>query len=774
MSDLALIRETLTGVADAVGDEIQASAAQPLSRITLTGGRQVARSGATHIWSFEFDGELSVEPETVGQLELSGRDPLFVTVLAVGDLTLLLGVPDELGESLSTATLVAQPLFVLETLQRRLASAADQLLDTNMLEQVLDLVDDTDEATDEEPRPPGGPHDDDGTVADDAPDEFGELSYEQLLAVENACKDGLRFVWGPPGTGKTSTLAATVAALVEAGRRVLVVAHSNAAVDVAMVRIAEFMSDSAELAADEVLRVGTAQLPAARECSAILPDEIIARRFPGLADERRRLEAIRRRLSGDARESTQPGPAHAKELEAVRQQLAAIGAQVAEGQAVLVQASRVVGCTLAKAVIDSQLWGMELDAVIVDEASMAGVPFIMALAARSPRTLACFGDFRQLPPIAISERPAAQAWFGRDIFEVAGVVSRVEEQTHDARMSILQTQYRMGETIAAAVSEVAYFSLLASHVDAIARARELSAVGPQPGIEVTIVDTSDLHTLCLQDASPHSFSRFNLRAAAVSALLAQHCHLAGLETGVITPYRAHVSVLTSLLRSSTGITAASMHKFQGSERDAIVLDLVDAAPQAGPSRLTGKDEDLALRLLNVGISRARGKLLIVVDLPFLRERSPRSSPAIRFIDTFIELGAPVVASHSLIAERSSDSVVWRNGWWEAVQSLSSQGSPGRLDIGLSDIEFVDEHLRGRLGELAEASSHLTLHAPIEVAGALGGHGLDIQLMPLGAGAIALCPGKGVVVGGRRSDDPAVVLRGELIAGTVQRLLRREA
>lgn len=775
LSEIALIRETLSGVAEAVRDELQASSSQPGSRIMLRDGRQIARTGANYLWSFEYDGELSLGPETVGQLQVSDRDPVFATVLAVGDLDLLLSVRDELGESLTTATLIAQPLFILDTLQQRLTTATEQLLDTEMLESVLDLLDLGDEELDdEEPRPPGQSNDEVETTPEDSVAEFGELSYEQLVAVGNACRDGLQFVWGPPGTGKTSTLAATVAALVEAGRKVLVLAHSNAAIDVAMVRVAAFMKDSAELAADQVLRVGTPQLTDARECSAILPDEIIARRFPGLGDERRKLEAARGRISGDIRGSTQSNKSSVTEFESVRQQLAAIDSQLMEGQAALVRDAHVVGCTLAKAVIDSQLWSMDLDAVIVDEASMAGVPFVMAIAARAPRTLACFGDFRQLPPIAISEKASAKAWFGRDIFEVAGVVSRVEEGTRDRRLSILQTQYRMGETIAAAVSEVAYFSLLASHVDAIARARELATIGPQPGVEVTIVDTSALNTSCLVDASPRSFSRFNPRAAAVSALLAQQCHQAGLETGVITPYRAQVALLATLLRSSTGITAASMHKFQGSERDAIIIDLVDAVPQNGPSRLTGKDEDLALRLLNVGISRARGKLMLVVDLSFLRDRAPRTSPALRFIDTFIDLGAPVVAAESLVRNSSTDSVAWKGEFWSAVQTLAADGPPGIVDVGLGDLDFVDDRLHERLSELKNVAAHLTVHAPVEIAGNLNALGHDIRLMPLGAGALALCRGKGVVVGGHHAEEPVAVLWGAAISLTVQRLLQREA
>ena len=48
---------------------------------------------------------------------------------------------------------------------------------------------------------------------------------EQLAAVRLVLEQPLAYVWGPPGTGKTTTIAAAVAALVAHGQRVLVVTH---------------------------------------------------------------------------------------------------------------------------------------------------------------------------------------------------------------------------------------------------------------------------------------------------------------------------------------------------------------------------------------------------------------------------------------------------------------------------------------------------------------------------------------------------------------------
>ena len=55
------------------------------------------------------------------------------------------------------------------------------------------------------------------------------------------------YIIGPPGTGKTETLAAIAYALVQAGRSVLIAAHTNIAVDNAILKLAKFADGLPEL-----------------------------------------------------------------------------------------------------------------------------------------------------------------------------------------------------------------------------------------------------------------------------------------------------------------------------------------------------------------------------------------------------------------------------------------------------------------------------------------------------------------------------------------------
>lgn len=72
------------------------------------------------------------------------------------------------------------------------------------------------------------------------------------------------------------------------------------------------------------------------------------------------------------------------------------------------------------------------------------------------------------------------------------------------------------------------------------------------------------------------------------------------ETGIITPYRNQVEALN---REITDIDAATVHKFQGKEKDNIIISTVD-------DEISDFADDPYL--INVAVSRAKKKLMLVV------------------------------------------------------------------------------------------------------------------------------------------------------------------
>ena len=102
----------------------------------------------------------------------------------------------------------------------------------------------------------------------------------------------------------------------------------------------------------------------------------------------------------------------------------------------------------------------------------------------------------------------------------------------------------------------------------------------------------------------HERDRMNRRQIdAIKEEILPSINLLPNEIGVIAPYNNQVNALTETIKDS-GIEVATVHKFQGREKDTIILTTVD-------DEVTDFSDDPYL--LNVAVSRAKKKLCLVVS-----------------------------------------------------------------------------------------------------------------------------------------------------------------
>lgn len=407
----------------------------------------------------------------------------------------------------------------------------------------------------------------------------GDLDPFQADAVAAAVTGPCTFVWGPPGTGKTRTLGRLAARLVDDGCRVLLVAHAHVAVDAAVL---------AALAGGcrHVRRIGPPQL-------AEVPAHVVADRGP---------------------DADRPG---------------------------------LVAATLSKVVVSDDLCDATYDHVLVDEASMAQLPQVVLAAGLAPR-VSVFGDVRQLPPVVTSGDDDVGRWLGRDVFETAGVTAAIESGAGDARLHLLRRQYRSHPAIAAVTNEFAYGGRLES-APATAGHVTLAGAGPAPGVPVVLWDTATLAPVAVRPGR----SRLNVTAAVLVARCAADAVAAGpaltggdLLVGVATPYVEQMRLLRALLDDlghADDVVVQTVHRFQGGERELMIVDLCDGAPLSPPPFLR---DDEGLRLLNVAMSRARSKLVVVGDRRWLaRGMTGRAMHA-------------VAAAGTVVAAAGTDGLEW--------------------------------------------------------------------------------------------------------------------
>ncbi|MBB2912094.1 hypothetical protein FHS43_003374 [Streptosporangium becharense] len=86
------------------------------------------------------------------------------------------------------------------------------------------------------------------------------LNPRQRQAIEQALGSELTFIWGPPGTGKTDVVASIVEGCYRQGMRVLFVAPTKVAVDQALERICDLLSDDEGFDTGLVQRAGDIEL----------------------------------------------------------------------------------------------------------------------------------------------------------------------------------------------------------------------------------------------------------------------------------------------------------------------------------------------------------------------------------------------------------------------------------------------------------------------------------------------------------------------------------
>ena len=281
------------------------------------------------------------------------------------------------------------------------------------------------------------------------------LNADQALAVEEMDATPLNLLWGPPGTGKTTTVGAAVVRWLRQNKRVLVVSTSNAAVDVALRAVLKNLRPDEKRA---VLRLGTSLDPVVREVTLggkLAAQNVSLARMIAKAQERLReiRELVQNRSLSHDRLHELYAEAHTYE-----KQIKEFNEKTALAAPQLTSNILVTGCTLAKMVLYPAFRSKPFDVVVLDEASMASMLYALAASFLASEHLVYAGDPKQLPPIVQADGQNAARWFGQNVYDWFGVA--VGEEMRATHLSLLRTQYRMTDQIGGVVSRLSYGDLL--------------------------------------------------------------------------------------------------------------------------------------------------------------------------------------------------------------------------------------------------------------------------------------------------------------------------
>ncbi len=590
----------------ALQNEIEALRNYSSRNYSLVNGKSLGRADTEFLYEFRLEDETRIVEDMPVEIEVAG-DITHGTVVSVDGDRIVILLQNDLGDGVEQATLRTAPFFLLEQLIDRLEGLEDENVGT--VEALFD-------------------EDNDGEFDDDLTLDPKQLNEFQVDAARSVAKKPVSFVWGPPGTGKTQTLAFTAANLVALGEKVLIISNTNIAVDVALQKTLEYLQEENEYFEGKFVRFGIPRLSDLEDFPWSLPQYVARDKNPGLYATIEKIETDIRGVMTRMRNPRSKRGLNQEKLSNLREQLYSLREEAYGKESKIVQQANLVACTAAKAAISSQVFSRKFDSVLIDEASMLYVPYVAFAASLAKKRAAIFGDFMQIPPITQSSTRVMNV-LAKDIFREAKM-HRYTAKPHP-RMSTLEIQYRMQLAIMDLVNDRIYAGKLKA-------SQQIKSTEPKQE-PVVFYDTSKLNSKAFREAT--SNSRVNIFSGITAIDLAVDALKRGAKTvGIITPYRAQArflrSVLTSMTLDSAVISAATVHTFQGNERDVIVFDFVDDNPLPLGVLLSTYErddpEDISEgeRLLNVAMTRARKRLLFVGNLEYLSKRSSEGS-LLRFV-----------------------------------------------------------------------------------------------------------------------------------------------
>ena len=501
------------------------------------------------------------------------------TVSYVDGDRMVVTVPDSAPlTKLQTAESVGVQLFFDETTYKLMFDALDRVINAkgNRLAYLRDLFGSRQKAE---------------TFTFD-PIRFPWLNPTQEQAVNNVLRaKDVAIVHGPPGTGKTTTLVEAIYETLRRENQVLVCAQSNMAVD----WISERLVDRGV----NVLRIGNPTKVNDKMLSftyerrfADHPD------YPQLWSIR---EAIRKLRQGRNRRRDE---GYHQKLERLKSRATELEIRI---NAELFGEARVIASTLTGSA-NRLLAGQKFGTLFIDEAAQA-LEAACWLAIRKATRVILAGDHCQLPP-TVKSIAALRGGLATTLME------RIVKLKPDV-VTLLKTQYRMNERIMRFSSDWFYGGM----VEAAPQIKYRGILDLD--IPMTWLDTSEVAGK--EEFVGESFGRINRAEADLTLnVLQEYFTKIGkqrilderIDVGIISPYRAQVQLLRRLVRKKeffkpfrSLVTVNTVDGFQGQERDVIIISLVRANAEGQIGFLSD------LRRMNVAITRARMKLIIMGDVP---------------------------------------------------------------------------------------------------------------------------------------------------------------
>ena len=549
----------------------------------VSSGRFISKMNGLYAYQFEMESEVFLADDSPVKVScMAGTEE--GTVMLCDGFEILLLLESDLGKNISSGTISVEPWKLLESLNKK-------------IEKITDLGQVGRKFLREGP-----------ALATKLPSTH--IPKGQELAREHALNSPITIIWGPPGTGKTHTMSEIAISLLKKGKSVLLVSHSNVSVDGVAAKIASLLREQKleqYLKDGKVLRYGYIR-------DELLSQDPYTSAYNYAMGKSLTLSQQMKLLSEQKEKAKAVYGKHSQEVLKLENDLKVIRKKIRLEEHKYVDHARILATTVSKIHADKLFEHKKYDVVMFDEISMAYIAQILCAASFAKERFICVGDFRQLSPIAQSK---AKDTLSRDVFSFLGISDGLGHIYAHPWLVMLNEQRRMHPGVSAFANSSVYAKLLKNHESVYTSREEIVKRAPFAGHAMNLIDLTG--TYCATGKNSDN-SRFNIMSAVLSFGSALAAEASGEKSvGIITPYVAQTRLVRAMIQdyrkeSKTDTACATVHQFQGSERNVIVFDAVESYPSTKTGWLMSKNDNGSVtRLINVAVTRARGKLITVAN-----------------------------------------------------------------------------------------------------------------------------------------------------------------
>jgi superfamily I DNA and/or RNA helicase len=248
------------------------------AQLRVKNGQLLNSVGDVYIYEFTLEFFQNVEPDTDVEVRVrsesaNGR------VVAINDKSIQVELDKNIGATIPEARLIISSYYLIQLLYEKLKKVDNgELKLTDLAEKTFKLK-------------PANIASPEYRIPEFSVTNLANSSQES--AIKLALGSEVSFIWGPPGTGKTETIARLIEGFLSKTLSVLLISHTNVATDGALLNVVRHLKDSDDYRDGKFLREGAIQKPELKAYEMVVPAVVLEKKGSPI---KREIETLTKRI----------------------------------------------------------------------------------------------------------------------------------------------------------------------------------------------------------------------------------------------------------------------------------------------------------------------------------------------------------------------------------------------------------------------------------------------------------------------------------------------